>query len=86
MKRKRHLPSETLTGVTTKRGKVVRVCFGRNTIIRLSELDDQAARSLIKKARAWLKPPAGSIPIIGCNKPPDKPEHGLTWKAPEDFY
>lgn len=60
--------SDPISGVTLKQGEVIRVYFGRSTVITLAKVDAQTARSLSRKAKAWLKPPPGSILIVGCNR------------------
>ena len=68
-RRKKPLPTnDPLSGVTLKQGEVIRVYFGRSTVITLAKVDAQTARSLSRKAKRWLKPPPGSILIVGHNR------------------
>ena len=59
--------TDPLTGVCTKGGEVIRVYFEK-TVITLAKVDVQTARSLSRRAKAWLKPPPGSILIVGHNR------------------
>ena len=92
MRRKQPLPThEPITGVTLKQGEVVRVYFGRNYVVRLSAVDAQTARSLSRKAKAWLKPPPRSVLIVGHNKhnkrdPFERVDYSDDWGAPEVYF
>lgn len=91
-RRKQPLPTnEPLSGVTLKQGEVVRVYFGRSTVINLAKVDAQTARSLSRKAKAWLKPPPGSILIVGHNRhnkrdPFERVDYSDDWGAPELYF
>ena len=91
MRRKKPLPTnDPITGVTTKGGKAIKVYFEK-TVISLSKVDAQTARSLSRKAKAWLKPPPGSILIVGHNRhnkrdPFERVDYSDDWGAPELYF
>lgn len=90
-RRKQPLPThKPISGVCTKGGEVIRVYFEK-TVITLAKVDAQTARSLSRKAKAWLKPPPGSILIVGHNKhnkrdPFERVDYSDDWDAPELYF
>lgn len=91
-RREKPLPTnEPISGVCTKGGEVIRVYFGRSTVITLAKVDAQTARNLSLKAKRWLKPPPGSILIVGHNKhnkrdPFERVDYSDDWGAPELYF
>lgn len=77
MSRTKQAQADPITGVTTRRGKIIRVQLGRTTIMDLEHLerrsifrktvrhpiDKKDAQALARQARRWLKPPPGSVLI-----------------------
>lgn len=72
--------SDPIAGVTTRHGKIIRVQYGRSIVIDIEhgttynaypkavhQIDEQTIKETARAARKWLKPPPGSIPIIGHN-------------------
>ena len=80
------LTAESISGVTTLKGKVIRVYIGRHFIDvskcrvynvtdkrKSRQIDKGEVLAIVSKAKRWLKtPPPGSIRIEGHNRYPSR--------------